>query len=287
MIDFNRFHLADSDEYLLDRLLEEGERFDLIITDPPYNLNKDFGNDSDRLAFNDFLSINRTRIEKCSRLLKPGGSLVWFAIHHYVGFLQVMMYEAGLHYRRMNIWRYENGFSRSQKTLRGEYEPFLWFSEGESHWTFNADDVRVPYKSTERLKNPVYYRDGKGQRVAWQPNPLGAMHGDIWEYPTLAGKRFEQERTGHPTQKPEALIAAIVRAFCPKDALGRYTGRVLDPFAGVGTLGVACERLNRQGHRIEWLCSELESRWVEISRERVAKLNVELSLDATEFSSAD
>lgn len=269
---FNAFHRVDSDKELLDGLYEAGVRFDLICTDPPYNLNKDFGNRSDSLELDEFLQVNRTRIEKCARLLKPEGAIVWFAIHHFVGYLQVMMYEAGLHYRRMNIWRYENGFSRSMKAPRGEYEPFLWFSRDAKRWTFNADDVRVPYKSTERLKNPVYYRNGKGERVAWTPNPLGSMRGDIWEFPTLAGKRFEAERTWHPTQKPEALMVEIIKAFCPKNSQGRYSGRVLDPFAGSGTLGVCCEKLNRAGHNIEWLCGELEHEWVELSNDRLAEV---------------
>ncbi len=270
------FRCADSDQDLLPRLVREGAKFDLILTDPPYNLNKDFGNESDRLELPEFLALNRRRIEICSSLLTDTGSLIWFAIHHFVGYLQVMMYEAGLSYRRMNIWRYENGFSRSLRTPRGEFEPFLWFSKAERAWTFNADDVRVPYKSRERLKNPVYYRNSSGERVAWKPHPKGAMRGDVWEYPTLAGRRFAGERTGHPTQKPEALMIDLIKAFCPKDDAGRYSGRVLDPYAGSGTVGIACERLNREGHSIDWLCSELEPRWVEISNKRLENLRSSL-----------
>ena len=270
---FNAFNNLDSDKELFDRLLDDGHRFDLILTDPPYNLNKDFGNDSDKLELDEFLAVNRTRIAECTRLLTPQGSVLWFAIHHFVGYLQVMMYEAGLHYRRMNVWRYQNGFSRSPRAPRGEYEPFLWFSKSKERWVFNADDVRTPYKSTERLRSPVYYKNSKGERQAWSPNPGGAMRGDVWECPTLAGKRFENERTGHPTQKPEALITELVKAFCLKDSDGRYSGQILDPFAGSGTLGICCEKLNRDGHRICWLCNEIEKRWVDVSNERLAEVH--------------
>lgn len=265
----NQFHRSNSDDDLLPRLVEEGVTFDLILTDPPYNLDKDFGNDSDSLELDEFLSVNRRRIELASDLLTETGSLIWFAIHHFVGYLQVMMYEAGLHYRRMNIWRYQNGFSRSSRAPRGEFEPFLWFSKSASDWTFNADDVRVPYKSEKRLKNPVYYKNSNGERVAWTPNPKGAMRGDIWEFPTLAGRRFADERTGHPTQKPEALITELVKAFCPTNERGQLAGRILDPYAGSGTLGVVCEKLNRDGHDIQWMCSELEQQWVDASNQRL------------------
>ena len=268
----NKFLAIDSDRALLPRLEKEGARFDLILTDPPYNLKKDFGNRSDHLSLDDFLATNRARIEACTRLLAPGGSLLWFGIHKYIGYLQVMMYESGLHYRRLNIWRYQNGFSRSSRSPRGEYEPFLWFSKSATSWTFNADAVRVPYKSGTRLRTPVYYKRADGQKVAWTPNPGGAMRGDIWEFPTLAGKRFAKERTKHPTQKPAALITELLKAFSPIDGSGRYSGKVLDPFAGVGTLGVCCELLNREGHRIEWVSGELEARWVDVSNQRVGSI---------------
>src|SRR5688572_15888174 len=102
----NRFLRIDSDRELLPRLRAAGEKFDLILTDPPYNLRKDFGNDSDKLDLADFLALNRERINACAELLSPNGSILWFGIHHFIGYLQVMMYEAKLSYRRMNIWRY-------------------------------------------------------------------------------------------------------------------------------------------------------------------------------------
>lgn len=268
IIDRAQILTGDSD-VLMRQLYDEGTRFDLVLTDPPYNLNKDFGNDSDSLSMPEFLTVSRQRINSCADLLMPEGSLIWFGIHHYIGFHQVMMYEAGLHYRRMNIWRYQNGFSRSKKVPRGEYEPFLWFSKHPSRWTYNVDDVRVPYKSTERLKNPVWYTSSSGERKEWRPDPRGAMRGDIWEFPTLAGKNFEQERTAHPTQKPEALFLEILKAFCPKDPDGRYVGSVLDPFVGSGTTAVVCERLNAEGHEIKYLGIELEEKWAEIGRSRI------------------
>ena len=204
-MEYNKVINGNSDD-ILEQFIEEGIKFDLICTDPPYNLNKDFGNNSDKLEMDEFLKITEERIEKCKKLLKPNGSIIWFGIHHYIGFIQTIMYKAGLFYRRMNIWHYENGFSRTSKAPLTQYEPFLWFSKSKAKWTYNVDDVRVPYKSTDRLKNPVYYKGKNGEKKIWQPNPNGAMRGDIWDFPTLAGKAFEKEKTPHPTQKPEALI---------------------------------------------------------------------------------
>lgn len=262
---------GDSD-LILTQMINDGIKVDLILTDPPYNLNKDFGNNSDKLSLDDFLSATRKRVESCKMLLKDNGSLIWFGIHHYIGFIQTIMYETGLFYRRMNIWFYENGFSRSSKAPITQYEPFLWFSKNEKKWTYNTDDVRVPYKSTERLKNPIYYKDSNGNRKIWEPNPLGAMRGDVWEFPTLAGSLYKTERTSHPTQKPESLILELIKAFCPKNKEGKYEGVILDPFHGSGTLGVCCEKLNRLGHNITWIGIELEKKWCDVAESRLNKI---------------
>jgi len=271
MMEWNTFTRIDSDETLLPSLVRKGATFDLILTDPPYNLGKDFGNRSDKLSLSHFDTINRARIAACATLLTKHGSLLWFGIHKHIGRLQLMMEDAGLSYRRMNIWRYRNGFSRSARMPKAEYEPFLWYSRSSSRWHFNTDDVRVPYQSEKRVRTPVYYTTRRGQRKAWTPNAKGAMRGDVWEYPTLAGKRFARERTGHPTQKPIALITEMLKAWLPKDSKGRYAGTVLDPYAGSGTLGICCELLNSEGHRIKWLSAELEPRWVEVSKQRMAR----------------
>jgi DNA modification methylase len=93
---------GDSD-VLLQNMVDEGIKVDLILTDPPYNLNKDFGNDSDRLSLDDFIKVSRNRLTLCRDLLKPDGSIIWFGIHKNIGFIQTIMYDIGLNYRRMNI----------------------------------------------------------------------------------------------------------------------------------------------------------------------------------------
>lgn len=253
---------------IIDDLIATGQKYDLILTDPPYNVGMNFGNNSDSLPLDVFLSEMKARINKLKLLLTEEGSIIWFGIHDYICYIQVFMYEAGLSYRRLNIWHYENGFSRSKKEPATHYEPFLWFSNDNHRWCYNADEVRVPYKSTKRLKSPVKYKDSKGNEKIWIPSEKGALRGDVWDFPTLAGKAFKNERTEHPTQKPESLILELIKAFCPMEE-GQFHGRILDPFHGSGTLGVCCEKLNKQGHQIKWTGIELEKRWCETAIHRL------------------
>lgn len=55
---FDGLICGDSD-LLLKEMLDQNISVDLILTDPPYNLNKDFGNDSDKLSLDEFLLITK------------------------------------------------------------------------------------------------------------------------------------------------------------------------------------------------------------------------------------
>lgn len=79
-MEYNKVYCGNSDELLIE-MIKKGVRFDLILTDPPYNLNKDFGNDSDKLPLKEFLDITKKRIENCKSLLNDTGSIIWFGIH--------------------------------------------------------------------------------------------------------------------------------------------------------------------------------------------------------------
>lgn len=258
-------------DMFLDTLQQAGVKYDLILTDPPYNVGKDFGNQSDKLPLDQFLKGMYRRIDKLKDMLTENGSIIWFGIHDYLCYIQVYMSKVGLYYRRMNIWHYENGFSRSSREPATHYEPFLWFSRDNKKWTYNVDEVRIPYKSTQRLKSPIKYKDKAGNLKIWKPSEKGSMRGDVWDFPTLAGKAFAKERTTHPSQKPEQLITEIIKAFCPMKE-GKFEGRILDPFLGSGTLGVCCEKLNLQGHHIFWTGIEIEKKWCDIAQDRIKQI---------------
>jgi len=253
----------------LEFLLKENYSIDLVITDPPYNIGKDFGNDSDKQEMDSYISNLKIRFAKVSQLLKEHGSVICFSSHLYVAHIQIMLQEF-LQYRRMMIWYYKNGMSRQTNTPVTEYEPFLWFTKS-NNWIYNTDDIRVPYK-TDRVKSPIYKTNVKGEKIAWMPNPRGAKRGDVWEYPTLAGKLYENEKTEHPTQKPESLITDLIKAFCPKKN-DIYEGNVLDIYGGSGTTAVCCEQLNQQGHNINYFSCEIEPKWVNITINRLKTIS--------------
>ncbi len=231
----------------------EPESVDLIIADPPYNLNKNFGawNESKNKAI--WLPWSKQWLDECNRVLRPGGSIFVYGIHHHLCWIQCYMYELGLNYRRQIIWHYENGFSGYKNTLQAHYEPLLWFSKGES---FTYNEIREPYKSKERLKHKVT-KNGK----VWTPHPDGRLAGDVWQFPTLAGRRFRDEKVNHPTQKPLSISQRIVEHFSNKNEL------VLIPFVGSGSECVAAKIANRH-----YIGFELNPEYIEIANKRLSEV---------------
>ncbi|MGA8708007.1 MAG: site-specific DNA-methyltransferase [Steroidobacteraceae bacterium] len=226
----------------------------LIIADPPYSLRKDreFGPGAffDNLA--DWLAWCHRWIAQCQRVLSPHGNLFVYAIHHHACFLQSHMHEIGLQYRRQIIWTYENGWSKYRNGPACHYEPILWFARRRDS-TFHV--IREPYKSEARLRHAII-KNGK----VWSPHPDGRQAGDVWRFPTLAGRRFAAERTAHPTQKPLALSRRLVEHFSNPGDL------VVVPFAGSGSECVAAMASARR-----FMGSEINAEYVGIARERLAR----------------
>ncbi len=227
------------------------ESIDLIIIDPPYNLNKDFGNGSKK--WNDvkeWSDWSKKWLDESKRVLKPTGSLFVYGIHHYLCFIQCYLYEINLKYRRMIIWNYENGWSKYRKSPASTYEPLLWFTKTDNY-TFIP--IREPYKSEDRLKYKIT-KNGK----SWTPNPAGKMGGDIWKIPTLAGKRFAKEKVNHPTQKPLAICDKIINHFSKKGDL------ILVPFAGSGSELVSANKNKRR-----FIGFETNRKYIKIAKKRL------------------
>lgn len=248
MIEYNKIYNKDCIKGM--RGLED-ESVDLIIADPPYNLNKNFGSSSARWnKLDEWLSWSKEWIDIAISKLKPTGSIFIYGIHHYLCFIQVHLYHLDMKYRRQFIWYYENGFSTYQKAPSAMYEPILWFSKSD---VFTYHKIREPYKSQKRIKNKII-KNGK----VWTPNPEGKHGGDVWRFPVLAGKRFEKEKVNHPTQKPLSLCDRIVRHFSNEEEI------ILIPFAGSGSECVSTISNNRR-----FVAYELNTEYIKIADKRI------------------
>jgi site-specific DNA-methyltransferase (adenine-specific) len=138
----------------------------------------------------------------------------------------------------------------------------LHFRKSEQ-FIFNVDDIRTPY-GNHTLKYPDHPQAetsqyGHGKKQVWRPNPKGGKPKDVIEIPTL--NNGMQEKTPHPTQKPEELLRKIVLASSQPGDL------IIDPFLGSGTTVAVAEQLRRK-----WLGCDLSLEYAQWAAERIERV---------------
>jgi len=212
---------------------------DLIFADPPYNIKKAEWDSFE--SQEEYIRWSMVWIEQAARVLKPTGTM------YICGFSEILAdlkhpasrYFAGT---RWLVWHYKN--KANLRNDWGRSHESLLHLRKSRHFTFNVDDVRIPY-GAHTLKYPGHpqaessaYGGGKAREEEWQPHPMGAKPKDVIEVPTTCNGMGE--KTPHPTQKPEELVRKFVLASSSPGDL------VLDPFSGSGTTITVAEQLNRR-----------------------------------------
>ena len=201
----------------------------LVVTSPPYNIGKNY--EKRRLPLDEYLRSQEEVIDRCTELLKDGGSICWEVGNHVqdneVFPLDSLLYPIfkrhDLKLRNRIVWHYEHGL-HNRRRFSGRHEAILWFTKGDNY-RFQLDRVRIPQKYPGKR----YYKGPKtGQ---YSSNPLGKNPGDVWLIPNV--KHNHPEKTIHPCQFPVELVERLVLALTDPGDL------VVDPYVGVGSTAVA------------------------------------------------
>ncbi|SEC27711.1 DNA-methyltransferase [Arthrobacter woluwensis] len=219
--------------------LETGS-INMIFADPPYNIKKaDWDTFESQEAY---IAWSMQWIVEASRVLTPKGSL------YICGFSEILAdlkHPASKHFAacRWLVWHYKNKANLGNDWGRS-HESILHFRKSKSQRLVEIDYVRIPY-GAHTLRYPGHPQAdssafGKGQekRADWTPHPMGAKPKDVIEVPTTCNGM--NEKTPHPTQKPEELVRKFIFAG---SAVGDV---VLDPFSGSGTTAVVAAQLGRK-----------------------------------------
>ena len=198
---------------------------DLIIADPPYNIGKDYGNNSDKQDFDEYINFTKEWLTECHRILKENGTIYIFIGFRYISYLyQILEKDLNMNFINWISWHYTQGIGK-KKGFSPRHDDILMFSKTTSY-KFNLDEIRIPQK---------FYRKVNNMR--------GANPGDVWEVSHI--HYCQKGRQEHPTQKPEALIERMILASSNKGDL------VIDPFSGSGTTLRVCQQLERNCIGIE------------------------------------
>jgi len=250
-----RIILGDNLSVMASLLPEYEGRINLIYADPPFFTNRKFsarvgrGEDSRKPSdwelaegyhdswpdLDSYLQFLYDRLSLMHRLLSPNGTLYLHLDWHADAYARLILDEIFGADRFINeiIWAY-HGPSPIKTAFNRKHDTILSYSKGKEY-TFNANAVREPYNPNTIATFKSSAKAGFGKIPDLD---RGKVPEDWWYFPVVA--RLHNERTGYPTQKPEALLERIILASSNKGDI------VADFFCGSGTTSLVAAENERK-----------------------------------------
>lgn len=233
----------------------QDECVDLIVTDPPYTIKKDFGKGTIDVNENKFKEWCDEWIKECARLLKSNGSIYVCINWEASSIIEAILKKYFIVLNRIT-WKRDKGRG-AKKNWKNNMED-IWFATKSDDYTFNIDAVKIekpviaPYVDEHGEPKDWKIVNGKKVRLTHPSNIWTDLVVPFWSM---------AENTEHPTQKPEKLIERIILASSNKNEL------VFDPFAGSGTTLVVAKKLGRK-----YLGFEVEKKFYVLASKRLDAL---------------
>ena len=216
------------------------EKFiDLLIVDPPYNIDKDFhGNKFKKSADGIYEEYTKAWIERVLPLLKNTAS-VYVCCDWKSSIVIASVLKRYLIIQNRITWQREKGRGALYNWKNGMED--IWFATMSKDYTFNVEAV----KTRRRVVAP-YKVDGKPKD--WEETDEGNFRNtypsNFWDDISIPYWSMP-ENTAHPTQKPEKLLAKLILASSNEKDI------VFDPFLGSGSTSVCAKKLGRHYVGIE------------------------------------
>lgn len=218
--------------------LMAGEKADLWLTDPPYNVNygadmvtKDGGDrtiENDNMSESAFLEFLTEAFQNASEAMKEGAAAyVFHADSHGLTFRQAVQ-DVGFELRQCLIWA-KDTLSLSRQDYHWRHEPalYFWKSGASHHWY--SDRTQTTVLEFDRPKKSEL----------------------------------------HPTMKPIPLFVYLIQNSSKKGDI------VLDSFGGSGTTIIACEQTGRIGYTMELdehYASVIVDRWEKYTGKKAERI---------------
>lgn len=241
------------------------ESVDIVICDPPYNIGKDFGNDSDKQDMDKYLLWCDEWIAECIRILKPTGTMYIYGFSEILAYIRVKI---NINVRWI-IWHYTNKVTPSLNFWQRTHESILCCYKNKP--IFNKDDVREPYtdaflkNAAGKVRKATKGRFSNGEKeTIYNAHEGGALPRDVIKISALSGGAGKKERVDHPTQKPLELCEKLLKASLNKSS----ETLLVVPFVGSGSECVTAKKMN-----INFIGYEINSKYVELANSRISEIS--------------
>ena len=212
---------------------------DLLIADPPYNLNKDFHGKKFKKTTDELYEEYTDEWIKTALPLLKENSTIYVCCDWQSSPAIGKVLKKYFNVQNRITWQREKGRGALTNWKNGMED--IWFATNSKTYTFNVEDVKVrrkviaPYKSNGAPKDWEESADGNF-RNTYPSNFWDDISIPYWSMP---------ENTAHPTQKPEKLLAKLILASSNRGDV------VFDPFLGSGSTSVTAKKLGRHYVGIE------------------------------------
>ena len=228
-----------------DRLLD-GERADLVFTDPPYNVridghvcglgrirHREFAMGAGEMSREDFTTFLQVTLGHAAARCRDGAIAFVCMDWRHIGELLTAGEIVFSELKNLCVWNKTNGGMGS--FYRSKHELVFVFKIGDAAHTNTF---------------------GLGETGRYRTN--------VWDYAGINALRpgRAEELAMHPTVKPVALVADAIKDCSRRGEI------VLDPFAGSGTTLVAAERTGRRARIVEFdpvYCDQIVRRFAQLT----------------------
>lgn len=239
-MELNKVYNIDCVEYM--KTLPD-KCVNLIIADVPYNIGKDYGNESDKMQHDKYIKNITTWVKEFHRILKEDGTLFIYTGKQYYPYYYIEI-DNIFTIQNQIIWSYDSSGVQAKTKYGSLYEPIIFATKHKKKYTFNREFAMVEAKTGAKRKLIDYRKNPP------QPYNTKKVDGDVWNFTRVRYKM--PEYTPHPTQKPLSICDRIINVHSNKNDL------VYIPFAGSGSEIVSCIKNNRN-----YIATELNNDYIE------------------------
>lgn len=273
----HRLMCGDSTEVAHVQKLMGGEFADLIITDPPYNVNYEEKAEAlnvwrpnnngamqiknDTMSNEAFYSFLLKAYTNMVEIMRPGAAIyVFHADSEGLNFRKAFV-DAGLKLSECLIWE-KNNFVLGRCDYHWRHEPCLYgWKEGAGHYFID-----------DRTQDTVILEDDVDFEAMKKPELIQYIKDLKGRYADQTSVLYEKKPMSsalHPTMKPLELIGRLMKNSSKKN------WKVADLFGGSGSTLMAAEQLGRTAFVMEYdehYASVIIRRWEEYTGQKAVRL---------------
>ncbi|MBM6874406.1 DNA modification methylase [Fusobacterium mortiferum] len=249
--------------------LVDGATIDLMITDPPYNVNYESTAGkikNDNMSSNDFYEFLKKFYANAFSVMRDGAAFYIFHADSETKAFRGACEEVGFKISQCLIW-VKNAFNLSMQDYHWRHEPCLYgWKLGTAHYFITDRSQDTILEDIESLKSK-----SKAELLEMYLN----LQKILEEHSTIIRENKPLKNDVHPTMKPLKLLARLMVNSSQKE------WNILDLFGGSGSTMMTAEQLGRKSYLMEY-----DPRFADVIVKRFASVNKNITLlrDGKEYS---